>query len=216
MAQAAGPPPTPVKHEAVLPSGAKIELLNQGEVDYVNERVQRYGEDNVFRQVSDQQDLDRMIAMEAMSNRWHTWLSMQQDYEGGRVDEMRLRRDWIETSRELRQLKKSLGIDKVSRDKQKGEGSVHHYIAQLGVRAKAMGLCRNEQAAKSIELAMQLIALVTFNRNAPTEDERKELGYTDRDILDWIWESFRPQMEAIDMKFRTEGPNAQAMWIRQQ
>ncbi len=77
-----------------------------------------------------------------------------------------------------------------------------------------MGLCRNAQSAKAIELWMQLMALVTFYFNAPTEEEKVEMGYTANDIFTWIRDEAHPQMEEIDMKFRREGPLAHRMWVR--
>lgn len=198
-----------------LPSGVAQPVLNAEEAAYLSERVARYHADNALVNISDVQDLDRMLVMELMCQRWGHWLGQQKDYDGKPFDDTALRRDLDRFSQELRQLKRTLGIDKVAREKEKGAGSLPHYVAALGERAKAFGYMRNAQAAKAVEGAMELLGLVTLHKNC-TDAERAELRATAADIVEWVDTVFRPEMEEIDRKFRQDGPAAQKTWIRSQ
>lgn len=194
-----------------LPSGAKFAVLTRGEVEYLNERVERYLSDNHFINISDFQDVDRMLMLELFVFRWSLWLSRQSDYDGDDVDERALRASVSEYSGELRQLKKGLGIDKVARDKQKGDDSVATYIANLRRRAAEFGVMRSDQFSKVLELFQQMKALITLHDNCD-EMERKEQHIQTDDILDWIRTVAVPEFDAIDEKFKRE---KQSMWIRQ-
>jgi hypothetical protein len=193
-----------------LPSGAEFSVLTQAEVNYVNDRVQRYLADNHFVNVSDFQDVDRMLIMEVLCFRWATWISRQQDYFGDPIDESALRRSLNDYSQETRQLKKMLGIDKVARDKQKGEGSVAEYIENLRARAKEFGVMRETQLDKALELTQQLIALITLSDNCD-QFEQRELHVTTNDVVDWIREVYIPEFQAVDAHFRQ---NSQRTWVR--
>lgn len=196
-----------------LPSGAAFSVLTQDEVDYVNDRARRYLSDNHFSNVSDMQDVDRMIAMEVLAQRWGSWLARQKDYWDEPVsDEASLRRILGEYSSEVRQIKKSLGIDKVGRDKQRGDDSVAEYLTQLRRRAEEFGVMRNEQFYKVLELFKQLQALITQYDNSD-ETERQEMNLTTVDLLDWIRNIAFVEFSAIDEDFRA---NKQQIWIRSQ
>lgn len=194
-----------------LPSGG-AHYVHEREVGYFNERRDRYQKDNHFTNVSDLQDLDRLIVAELLVQRWGTWVSQKRDYWAEAVDENALSKQIKDYSGEIRQLKKSLGLDKETRDKVKGEDSVDAYIRALRQRAHEFGVMRNEQSAKSIELWQQLVGLLTLYGNC-TADERIEQHCTPEEIINWLNEFARPQFDAIDEAFRTE---TQRMWIRKQ
>lgn len=120
------------------------------------------------------------------------------------------RRSLHDYSGEVRQLKKMLGIDKVARDKQKGEGSVSEYIENLRAQAKEFGIMRETQLDKGIELSQQLIALITLSDNCD-EHEQRELHVTVPDVVDWIREVYIPEFQAVDEHFRE---HSQRTWIR--
>ena len=121
-----------------------------------------------------------------------------------------IRRCLNDYSKELRLLKKALGIDKTSRDKDKGE-QVATYIMNLGQRAKEFGVMRNQQAVKAITLFQELKALVTFHDNC-TEEERRENHIQEKDVLEWI-RTVTPEFDEIDEQFRK---TSQTYWIRSQ
>ncbi len=191
-------------------------MLSVEEADYLTERVRRYGEDNALINVADQQDLDRVLVLELLCHRWGTWLGQGYDYDHRTIDDAVLTRDLEKYNMRISAMKKTLGMDKPARDRQKGEGSVAHYLSQLPMRAKAFGIMRNEQAAKATELLMELIGIVTVYRNCGDDEERKELRVLPADILEWVWDIARPEIVEIDRKFRQEGPDAHRMWVRTQ
>jgi hypothetical protein len=194
-----------------LPSGAAFPVHSE-EVDWFVERAALYLSQNHFPNISDLQDVDRMLTLELMVFRWSTWLSRQQDYWGDAVDADDLQRSLKEYSTELRQLKKLLGIDKVARDRQRGEDSVAAYIQNLLVRAREFGVMRERQLDKSIELFQQLKALMTLHTNCD-ETEQREMHVTQEDVFEWIKDVAIPEFDAVDEYFRR---NQQRLWIRSQ
>src|SRR6185369_6600064 len=74
---------------------------------------------------------------------------------------------------QLKNVKSLLGIDKVTRDKESGRGSVSAYIDTLLTRAKQFGILRNNQVQEIMDIFAELEAKITFADNA-TEDERRE------------------------------------------
>lgn len=194
-----------------LPSGATFWVYRR-EKGYFDERVKRYQADNSFSNISDLQTLDMIISLELMSWRWAIWVSQQTDYWMDPVDEKELNEQIKKTSTELRQLKSSLGIDKVTRDKARGEDSVAHYISELRQRAKEFGYMRNEQAAKAIELWKELEAKMQLFQNC-TPDERREMKADWDHVMEWVIAEAIPQFNDIDDKFRQ---TSQRYWIRKQ
>lgn len=195
--------------EVTLPSGATFPVY-ETEKAYFEERAKRYLEDNHFANVSDLQDLDRVLVMELLTFRWGTWISNQKDYWDEPVDLDQLQRSLKEHSVELRLLKKQLGIDKAARDRAKGEDSVPVYLTNLVARAKEFGVMREDQLGKALELFNELKALVTLYRNCD-EQERREMHVDLPDMIEWIETVAIPEFDAIDAHFRK---NVQQAWIR--
>lgn len=193
-----------------LPSGALF-YVHEREFQYFKDRSSQYMEDNDFVNVSDRQDIDRLLIAELLVHRWGVWLSTQRDYWGESVDENWLQRALKDHSAELRQLKKSMGLDRETREKIRGENSVENYIAQLRNRARHFGYMRNDQAAMAIELFMELQALITLYDNC-NDRERIELGIGMDQIINWLRETAFPRFNIIDEAFRKE----QRTWIRSQ
>lgn len=192
-----------------MPSGAPFPVFHE-EVDYIQDRASRYLSENHFTNVSDIQDVDRMLIMELICFRWGTWISRQKDYWGDAVDMDQLQQSLKSHSTELRQLKKQLGIDKLARDRAKGEDSVPAYLNNLLRRAKEFGVNRQTQLGKALELFQDLQALVTLHNNCD-EIERAENHVQVEDIITWLQEVAFPEFNAIDEYFRT---HAQQTWIR--
>ncbi len=192
-----------------LPSGANFHVFEE-EVDYFVARSRQYLEQNHFTNVSDLQDIDRMLVMEVLVWRWGRWLSTGRDYWGEPVDASPLQRILHEYSRELRALKSALGIDKVTRDKQRGEDSVSAYLENLRQRAKEFGVMRESQLDKALELFNEIKSTVTLYFNTD-ERERVENGVKPDQVLTWLRDHVIPEYDAIDNHFRE---NAQKYWIR--
>lgn len=210
-----------------LPSGALFHV-HHSEQGYFIERVSKYLEDNHFTNVSDLQDLDRVMIGEVLIWRWGQWIMRGKNYWEEAVDETQLQKSIKEVSGELRQVKSSLSLDKVSRDRQRGEDSVSAYLAQLRTRAKQFGFKRNEEFNVSLQIFHDLKALITLHDNC-TEDElreRKVLNIVDGEevfvplsypaIIKWLRDVKFPEFEEIDRKFRQDGPEAQKLWIQSQ
>lgn len=195
--------------QVVGPSNAHYTALNEGEVTYWDDRCQRYVSQNRFTNVSDLQEVDRLIMMELMIWRWSNWISRGSDYYGDDIDEVTLNRQIKEWSTEVRLIKKSLGLDKPSREKDKGE-STADYIEELRRRALEFGYHRNEQFSKGLILFNELKSLVTLHKNC-TPDEQHEMHCTLTDVLQWITEVAIPEFDAIDDHFRK---TQQKLWIR--
>lgn len=195
--------------EVSLPSGEPF-LASPHEAEFIAGLSRKYTTEFAFVSSSDLQDLDRVVTLEMLVRRWSRWLSRRVDDAGIRIDEKTVGERLGATSTELRQLKKLLGIDKVAREKAKGEGSVPHYLANLLERAKAFGINRERQLDKGLELANQLSSLVMLHRNC-NEDERRSLHVTEADLIEWIETVFVPEFEAIDSYFRAHD---QKFWVR--
>ncbi len=192
-----------------LPSGATFYTLTQSEADYLHERVGLYTESFKFTAISDTQDVDKMITFELLIHRWSMWLSRGVDYYNNPINERTLADQTHRFSNELRQIKKTLGVDKPTRDKVRGDDSVSSYIENLRRRAKEFGIHRNEQAEKSIELFQRLKALTIFHDNC-SEEEQQENHATAEEVLTWIRDVAVPEFDELDSVFRAK----QKMWIR--
>lgn len=192
-----------------LPSGARF-LVHEDEYQYFHDRSQQYLTDNDFQNVSDFQDVDRLLILELMVYRNGLWSLQLQDYWGEPVDEEKLQKLVKDHSAEIRQLKKNLGLDRETREKLRGEDSVENYLARLRQRAHHFGYKRNDEAAKAMELWKTLESIVVLHLNC-TERERIEQQVTTDDIIKWLTEEAFPAYNAIDIEFRKE----QKMWIRE-
>lgn len=192
-----------------LPSGA-IFHVHDKEFTYFTERAKRYLKDNSFPNVSDLQDMDRLLVAELLCHRWGVWLSTQRDYWGDPIDENAIARALNNLSAEIRQLKKNMGIDRDTREKQRGEDSVENYLAQLRVRAKHFGVMREQQLDRALELFNDLKAKMQLMRNTDHK-EQIEQKVTPEQVLTWIWEEVIPRYDEIDAHFRE---NEQRYWIR--
>lgn len=192
----------------IAPSGVTVTVMTEGERELFEGAAAKYQEDNKLTNVTDLKDLDRILMMELLIYRWSFWVIREQDYFGAAVDLEKTQRSIVEVSKELRQVKKSLGIDKASRDRDKGE-SLAAFIENVRERAKEFGYKRNEESVKAITLFKELDALITFHNNC-TEQERRENHCQLEDIFVWIQTVAIPEYDAIDEAFRSE----QKYWVK--
>lgn len=191
------------------PSGGSINLQTHEESAYYTGRRDQYVSQNKFTNISDVQDLDRLLTLETMVYRWSFWLSQGFDYMYARVDEAMLKNNIKEYSVELRLLKTALGIDKVTRDREKGE-SITDYVETLKRRAGEFGIHRNKQYETAVTMIFHLRTLVTtFDRC--DEQERQELDLSHEAIVDWVRTQMIPKWDEIDASFR----KSQKIWIHE-
>lgn len=196
--------------KVILPSGSQWSVLTEDEKEYIVNKSKEYQEHNKFTNISDLQDLDKVIILEMFTWRWSQWLSLEADYDGDEMLDPKLHENVLKSTKEIGALKKNIGIDKASRDKESGE-SVAQYIENLGQRAKAFGVMRDQQTEKAVTLWRQAQSLVVLHDNC-TEEERKDQGVTPEAIVDWFRRVI-PEFDAIDEHFRETN---QKTWIRDQ
>ena len=194
-----------------LPSGGTYHVLTNTEKKFFEDKVKRYADEFHFTNVSDLSEVDRIVVGELIHHRWSIWVSKGRDYFDEEVSTTTFSRNMNDISHEVRQLKKNLGMDKVTRDKVSGDDSVPAYWDNLLKRAKEFGYMRNEQAVQAITSMMRIDALVTLYHNTD-EQEKREFHAEWDDILKLISEELE-KFHQIDTDFRQ---NVQRYWIRQQ
>lgn len=205
-----GNPYNIVHHTVQTPSGSDLHLQTQEEADWYELRRDRYQADNHFPNISDLMDLDRLLMMEVMLYRWGLWLAQGFDYIFSRVDEGQLKSNIKEYSVETRLLKAALGIDKATRDKEKGE-SLADYVANLLHRAKEFGYHRNEQYEIAVTNFYKLRSMImTYDRC--DEEERNQLDLSYETIFEWVRDELIANWDVTSESFRKN----QSMWIRDQ
>lgn len=197
--------------QAIMPSGAQVDVLTDEEADYVTGLSEQYVNQFEFESVADIADLDRIVGMELQVHRINLWLGRRRDYDDNLVDETKLRDSMNRLSLEVRQSKKLLGIDRVAREKASGAGSFPEWLAQLMLAADEFDIHRDEQRDLALELINELIGMVTAHLNM-SEDERRELHYTTEDIFDWIRNTLAPEYARLDADFREQ---KQSTWVRE-
>jgi len=200
------PPKAENLYSTTSPSGAHVPLMTQKEVEYYNDISERYQSDNKFTNVSDLLELDRVLMHEIMCYRWGIWLlNGGLDYDGNPV--VNLAKDVQMYSKEIRDLKAALGVDKKTREANKGANAAD-FIANLTLRAKEFGIHRNEQIIKAHTILKELEGLITLHVNS-TPAERTEFQAHEKDIIAWCLEKFK-EFDKIDEAFRV----SQSIWLR--
>lgn len=199
-------------YDVALPSDAPFTVLTDDELAHFEYLVTGYQEGFALQHPSDVSDLDRIVILELLVYRWGRWQADGKDYDGNTVDVLTLQKQTKDYSTEIRQLKKGLGVDAISRQKASGKGSVAHYIEALLARAGAFGYLRNQQHAKALELINDIISLAEMSRNC-LPDEQRRFGVTPEGIIDFILDVARSEYQAIDQHFQ----ETQAQyWVRDQ
>lgn len=190
------------------PSGYDYHLQTQEEADWYEDRRDRYQTDNMFPNVSDLQDLDRLLTLEVLVYRWSLWMAQGFDYVYSLVDAGQLKNNIKEYSVEIRLLKQSLGIDKSTRDKEKGE-SLSDYTANLLHRAKEFGYHRDQQYELAVTKMYEMRSMVmTYDRC--DDEERALLDLSAEQIVEWIRDRVVKDWDDVADAFRKN----QSMWIR--
>lgn len=193
--------------EVETPSGATIYLLNDHEADFYQKIAARYEEDYKFHNVSDLRDLDRLLELEAMCHRLSVWGLRNATYDGGVVPS-NINKEIRDFSKEIRELKANLGIDKRTRDAGQGE-TIADKWAFVCQKAKEFGYHRNEQIIEAYNILNELRAKITLWENS-TESERAKFQTEWEDIVRWLHEQFE-QFDEIDEAFR----KSQKIWIKE-
>jgi hypothetical protein len=192
------------------PAGGLFTVITEDEKDQFEKLAEKYQKDNSFQNVSDLQDLERVIHTEVLALRYMNWLSIGNDYFGDPIDE-KLYGDLVRGFHtELRQLKKAMGMDKTSRLKEAGL-DVSDYVENLKARAKQFGVMRNKQHEEALTLFHELAGKIILMDNC-TENEKKEQGVTETNVIDWIREEAMPKFREVDKHFVD---TQQRYWIKE-
>jgi hypothetical protein len=194
-----------------LPSGATYFVITDEEQRYLTERIQRYLSDNHFVNVSDVQDIDKMIVFELLIHRWTLWISRGRDYFDEDISVKQYAEMVKEYSTEVRQLKKALGVDKSTRDRTRGDDSIASLWENLRRRAAEFGYKRNEEYVQAITSFQRLKAMVTFHDKCD-DVERKENACEIADVMEVLRDEIR-KFDEIDERFKFE---KQTLWVRSQ
>lgn len=194
-----------------LPSGARYFVLTRAEAAYLEDSIKRYMSDNHFINVSDIRDIDRMISLELLIHRWTMWISKGRNYYDEDVN-IKQHSDMVQdASREVRQIKKGLGLDKATRDRTRGDDSVAALWDNLKRRAQEFGYLRNDQFVATITAFQRVKAILQFHDNCD-EIERKENACDIDDVISILREEIR-KFDAVDEEFRH---SKQTLWVRAQ
>jgi len=197
--------------EVTGPAGGRFTVMTKNEEHSFQELARKYTTHNSFVNISDLQDLERIIYLEVLSLRFANWLSTETDYNGELIDPRLITAQIKDFSGELRQLKKSVGVDKPSRQREASE-SVSDFIEQLKTRAKEFGIMREEQLTTALTLFNELISRITLMDNC-TQKERNEQKCNPDDIFDWLRNEAFPEYAEIDKYFIE---HHQRFWIKEQ
>jgi hypothetical protein len=197
--------------EVNLCSGEKLPVMTAVEQRWFNDTQSKYLSQNKFDDVTDLQDLDRLLGLELMMFRWTQFLAAGQDYDRNIIDEELCRKQVKEQSDAITKLKQSLGLDKKARDAALNDGNFHVWFMDVKRRAKIFGIHRENQLNVALGLMNELSGIVgSYDRS--DEEERKKLGYeTEAQILAWVRESMLPRFHEVDAHFIE---NEQKLWKR--
>lgn len=190
-------------------SGAKFTVHNEKEADWFNENMARYQDEYAFGNVSDLQDLDRLLGLELLGYRYSLWMLRGVDYDNLLFDEKAVRDHKAKIDVEIRLTKSHMGMDRKGRIDAEQQSSAD-YLKNVLHRAKGFGVHRNEQVAKAIDLFEQLSSMIGLGARAD-EEERHHLQVSDAEVVAWVRDVAIPEYRAIDDAFRKE----QRYWIRE-
>ncbi len=190
-------------------ASTEFEVLNQDEKDYFDTNLLKYRTEYLFENVSDLQDLDRLLGLELLSYRYTAWLMKGSDYDGLQFSEKDVRDHKQKVDAEIRLLKKGMGMDRKGRVESEAE-SVSEFLKNLLRRAGEFGVHRDEQMAKSLDLFNDLKTMIGLH-DRTDEEERRHLGVEEGQIVEWIRNVAIPEYDAIDDQFRKN----QRTWIKE-
>lgn len=194
-----------------LCSGETLRVQTQTEQRWFVDTKKKYLAETKFTDITDTQDMDRLLCLELLMFRWNQHLASGYDYHDNLVDDDLLRKQVKEQSVAITLLKTSLSLDKKSRDAALNEGNFATWLADVKRRAKLFGVHRETQLTKALSCMNELSGIVgAYDRS--DEEERKKLGYeTEHEILQWVRDVMLPDFRAIDEYFLE---NEQRMWRR--
>lgn len=189
--------------------GMRLEVMIPEEKAWFQDTLKKYLSEYSFENVSDLQDLDRVMGMELLSYRYTQWFLRGSDYDGMQFDVKGAKDHKKSLDQEIRLTKQHMGMDRKGRTADDNE-SVADYLVRLQRRAKEFGVHRDNQVSKIYNLFHELKTLMGLNARTD-EEEQEYLDVSDQDILSWIRDIAIPEFDALDDHFRQN----QRMWIEE-
>lgn len=191
-------------------SGALYTVLTEEEAEHWNRAREKYLDQYKFDNISDLQDMDRVLVGEVLSFRWGSWLVREADYGGRSIEEQedKLKKQLIEQGKETRLLKEKMGLNRAHRQDSE-QASTADYLQNLLQRAGEFGVHRDTQTAKAVALLLEVFTQVGLYTRTD-EEERAHLKINPEDIMKWLIEVAKPEFDAIDDAFREN----QVIWIK--
>lgn len=180
--------------------GMRLEVKNGLEKKWFEDTKKKYIKEFIFENVSDLQDLDRVMGLELLSFRYTQWLVQGVDYDGLEFMEKEVQAHKKSVDQEIRLTKATMGMDRKGRTADDNE-SVADYLQRLLRRAKEFGVHRDMQVEKIYNLFHELMTLVGLNVRTDQE-EAEYLKVSDQDVLKWIRDVAIPEFQALDADFR--------------
>lgn len=214
MAVAPPPPPSPptVNFEVELPAGGLMYLQSPEEVDLWKKSAERYVEDYQLTKTNDLVLLGAILQQQVIlfrAQRKLNGMDPEVDANGvptGRYklvendgDEVQKQSRILNTAtKEIRDIEKALGIDKVTRE-QGGAVTVASYIRTLKKAAHERGVHVSERFIKYEAFANQLRTMLRMFHNLDAED-RAYHNLTEAGILAWASDELA-KLEQADKDF---------------
>jgi hypothetical protein len=190
-----------------LPTGSPFHLQTEQEAEWYERQRDQYLTHNRFTNVSDLEDLARLLTLEIMVYRWTTWLTQGFDYLAGRVNETELKNAIKEYSVEIRLVKASLGIDRVTRERIRARQSVTTSPTCWSVQPNSPFTAMTNMRL-SVTFIWELVSMIeTYDRC--DEQERRELDLSPEQILEWVRTRVMPKWHDLNESFRA----VQTIWV---
>lgn len=177
--------------EVELPAGGKLRLQSVEEVELWDEVSQRYKADYQLVKTNDLMLLGAILSQTVAMFRAQQDLSdpKKSDSAVGKIGK---------ASEQIRELEKSLGIDKKTRE-QGGQHTVGDYITRLKRAAHERGIMIAERTKRYEAFNMELRWKVRLLRNGDEEDKAYH-GISEESIIAWA-EKELDELEAKDKEW---------------
>jgi hypothetical protein len=182
-------------HVVEIPGGGgPLKLQNADEVLQWNNAAKAYIDDYGLIRVNDLQLLGAILSQGLAMYRAQVDLADPEKAKGASV---RIR----DAAAEIRELEKSLGIDKKSREAG-GQHTVNDYVSRLKRAAHLKGVHISERVKAYEALAMEARWKIRLLRNGDDED-RNYHGLSEKAIVDWL-EGELARLEELDKTWARE------------
>lgn len=212
-----------VDYKVELPAGGSLHLQTPDEVTFWEESAERYKEDYTLAKQNDLIALGQLLQQQVILFRAQTAINgMEAELNSQGVPTGSYKRieidagevaAWQKTmtaaSTEIRNLERSLGIDKATRE-QGGAHTVDSYIKTLKRAAHQRGVHISKRTLEYERVVNELRVRLRLLYSGDDED-RKYHSITPKTILDWL----KDEMDRLDEVDRTHNREKGKLWLGQ-